>query len=299
MAKTAVDRLADARAAHADALHLIAELEAKRSAALLKDDDKLAAKLAAEIDEQRRVARGHEDKIALLAAAAAEEERGALQRRRAEFVERFEATLAEADDVAAELQELVAQAEQKFRRVIALREKARAAWPRADAHHAAAAGSIEGCAMSGGPVRALLSYEIFRIGSRPFMGGESGAVGEPSFPGGVSPGLDMRLQPEKIVPFAERLRQASAFAVAAMRDKLAVLAVRNDAVPATVVAPSETAAPPTPGEDAQGRLAALLLRQRQLADLPSPTTAEDAEYVEVVRQIAVAEQFVRLLGPAT
>ena len=72
--KKAETRLAEARAAHADTLRQIGVIEAQRNAALLADDDPTAAKLYAELDTLRGLARGHADKVALLEAEAAREE---------------------------------------------------------------------------------------------------------------------------------------------------------------------------------------------------------------------------------
>ena len=127
--KKAETRLAEARAALADANRQIGVLEAQRNAALLADDDPTAAKLYAELETLRGLARGHADKVALLEAEAAREEVEAVAKRRADLIVRFEKKLAQADAEADELQELLAQAEKKFRKIITLRTDARAAWP--------------------------------------------------------------------------------------------------------------------------------------------------------------------------
>lgn len=216
-------------------------------------------------------------------------------RRRAELVVRFEKKLAAADTAAGELQDLVAQAETKFRIVIALREEARAAWPLADAHHNAVALTAEGCALSGHAVKVLLSYELYRIGARPFLGGRPGETQGQAFPGGICPDLRLSLQPEKIIPFADKLRAASAYAVNAMRNKLDPLAA---ALPADADHPAKpTEAPPIaapattdaisaspPRTPAQDKLSALLKRQNELAMDMSP--AGEAAYQAIVREIA-------------
>ena len=95
--KKAETRLADARTALSDTSRQIGELEAQRNAALLADDDPTAAKLYAELETLRGLARGHADKVALLEAEAAREEVEAVAKRRADLVVRFEKKLAEAD----------------------------------------------------------------------------------------------------------------------------------------------------------------------------------------------------------
>ena len=132
--KKAETQLAEARAAHADTNRQIGVIEAQRNAALLADDDPTAAKLYAELDTLRGLARGHADKVALLEAEAAREEIEAVAKRRADLVVRFEKKLAQADAEAEELQTLLAAAEKKFRRIIELRSDARAAWPLGNSH---------------------------------------------------------------------------------------------------------------------------------------------------------------------
>ena len=158
--KKAETRLAEARAALADANRQTGVLEAQRNAALLADDDPTAAKLYAELETLRGLARGHADKVALLEAEAAREEVEAVAKRRADLIVRFEKKLAQADAEAVELQELLAQAEKKFRKIITLRTDARAAWPIGDSHANAVAGTAEGAALSGAAVKRLLSWHL-------------------------------------------------------------------------------------------------------------------------------------------
>lgn len=72
--KNGVDRLKAARAAQAETSKQIAKLEMQRSGALLADDDDKAAELDCNLDELRRLARRHVDKIALLGPVMALEE---------------------------------------------------------------------------------------------------------------------------------------------------------------------------------------------------------------------------------
>ena len=88
--KNAANRLVGARAAHADANRQIGVLEAQRNAALLADDDPTAAKLYAELETLRGLARGHADKVALLEAEAAREEAEAVVKRLEGLIVRVE-----------------------------------------------------------------------------------------------------------------------------------------------------------------------------------------------------------------
>ena len=284
MAKKASTRLDAARTAHADTSRQIAELETQRNAALLADDDPTAAKLYAELETLRGLARGHADKVALLEAEAAREEVEAVAKRRADLIVRFEKKLAQADAEAEELQNLLAQAEKKFRRIIELRTDARAAWPIGNSHTNAAAGTAEGAALSGAAVKRLLSWHLYRIGARPFLGGRPGEIKEEDFPGAVCPRNEVRGRPLDITPFADALRAASKFAVDMMKGKLDPLAALPPAGNGTSFHTDE---PPSAGpvrSDHQERLAALLKEQARLAEDMTP--AGEAAYQQVVAEIA-------------
>jgi hypothetical protein len=271
--KKASTRLEAVRTALADTSRQIGELEARRNAALLADDDPTAARLHAELETLRGLARGHADKVALLEAEAQREEADAVVKRRADLIVRFEKKLAQADAEAVELQELIAQAEKKFRKIITLRTDARAAWPLGDSHANAVAGASEGAALSGGAVARLLQFEFYRIGARPYLGGHAGAVKEQDWPGAG--------MPERIMPFADALRQASRFAVDMMRGKLDPLT----AAPAAVSTIDEPASPGPVRSEQQERLAELLREQARLA-AAEMTEANEAAYQQTVKEIA-------------
>ena len=193
---------------------------------------------------------------------------------------RFEKKLAQADAEAVELQELIAQAEKKFRKIITLRSDARAAWPIADSHANAAAGTAEGAALSGGAVAKLLQFEFYRVGARPFLGGRPGEIKEQDWPGAVCPKNEWRGIPDKIMPFADALRAASKFAVDMMRGKLDPLAALP---PVTATTDEPTASGPVRSEQ-QERIAELLKQQAILAADMSPEG--EVKYQAVVAEIA-------------
>jgi hypothetical protein len=95
--KAAANRLEIAQAALEDCKQKCAELEGKRREALLADNDAQAARLGTAIEEQRRLADVHRDKIALLEQEAAREARERQVRERRGLIERIEAKLAERD----------------------------------------------------------------------------------------------------------------------------------------------------------------------------------------------------------
>jgi hypothetical protein len=275
MAKSAVALLArDARAALGAINTDLSALVAKRAARLLAGDDAAAiGAIDVEIEQRQRSAKVEADRIELLRRKAAEEEEQTVAKRRAGLVERFAKKLAAADEVADEFQATLAKAEAQFREIIALREEARRFWPIADAHFNALAGATDGAALSAHAVHALVRYEIHRIGSRPFLGGSPGAVGEVSFPGGIPPNLTLQLQPGKITPLGEALRAASAAAVAAMRE--------GKVDPLAAIAP---VAPAGDGETTATQLSRLWAEQARLAT--DVSEEGEARYAEIVREIA-------------
>jgi hypothetical protein len=226
------------------------------------------------------------DRIRLLEEQARQEEAAAVVKRRGDLVVRFEKKLAEADREADELQNLLAQAEKKFRRIIELRTDARAAWPIGDSHANAVAGTAEGAALSGAAVKRLLSWHLYRIGARPFLGGRPGEIKEEDFPGAAVSRNEVRGRPLDITPFADALRAASKFAVDMMKGKgkLDPLAALPPAGNGQTSHTDETPSPGPVRSDQQERLAALLKKQAALAENMTP--AGEAAYQQVVAEIA-------------
>ena len=126
--KSATTRLELARAAVADITRQIAALQAERNAALIADDDKMAAKLFAELEGLRVFAQGHADKVDLLAAEVELERAADVVRRHKVLLARFEKTLGEADEAAANAAEHFAAGWEAISEVIDLRERVRAAF---------------------------------------------------------------------------------------------------------------------------------------------------------------------------
>jgi hypothetical protein len=172
-----------------------------------------------------------------------------------------------ADAVEATVKTLV----QQFRRLCEIRESARASWPIGDANTNAAAGALEGAALSSSAVRALLAYEFYKQSADPFLGGAPGEVRKPTLPGAVSPRIDLQLQPEKIESFSAALKRASAFATQQM---------------GTVLDPLRAAVEPVASGDSRTpmeiRRNELLKKQMELASDP----AREQEYFQVVSEIA-------------
>jgi hypothetical protein len=276
--------LAEAQQELLDTNAKLSDTGRRRDQLLLAGDERGLDAIEGELAGLQKAAVREADRIRLLEEQARQEEAAAIVKRRGDLVVRFEKKLAESDREADELQNLLAQAEKKFRRIIELRTDARAAWPIADSHANAAAGTAEGAALSGGAVAKLLQYEFYRVGARPFLGGRPGEIAEQNFPGAVCPRNEWRGMPEKITPFADALRAASKFAVDMMRGKLDPLAALPPAANGQTIHTDEAASPGPVRSEQQERLATLLKEQARLAEDSSPQG--EAAYQQVVAEIA-------------
>ena len=277
--KTAAHRLDDARAAIDAATKTITDLETRRNAALLKDDDELAAKLFGELETLRTVARGHADKIKLLEGEAQRENAARIVKEHQGLIGRFEKVLDGSDTDLTEGAHLIAQGWKKIESGIAKRESARAAFNVHSSHARGAAESIDGCAMAGEAILHLLSFEFYRISAKPLLGGRSGERPRPHLPGAKPPRLELQLQPDKITPLAEKVRTASAFAVTLLRQEIGK-GGNFEALP------PDTAIERTP---AQQKLGALLKRSAELADASINDPEAEAQYHALGAEIASAQ----------
>jgi hypothetical protein len=176
-----------------------------------------------QIDATRRAVEAEQRRVHLLEQRAAQEEVEAAKRRHEEHCREFERTLEAADACADELQAAIAIVEQTFCKTIELRERALSMWPFGRSSHAdAAARAVEGCALAGGAIAALVANEIHRISFVAPLGGRAGEKTKIALPGGIPPRLtpqvDRAGRPVPLVPLAEKLRTASKFAVSTLRD---------------------------------------------------------------------------------
>jgi hypothetical protein len=287
--KAADKRLEQARRDHAEADRKIGELEAVRADALLADKDDEAARLDAELETLRRMARGYGDKIALLVAEAEHEEAEARIRRHEVHIRQVEKL---GDDFVAagiKLAEATANLVAAYRETLAAAERRGAAWPWAPQDQAAAM-------LTGAAVQLALSHEFFRTSHVPFLGGRPGEKLVPSLPGSSSSRpTDWLGFPEREPPLIDVCKTAAEYARRRMREISAAQPdlppptsdVRRSAVPP--INGSTAAAPVSPAvaEGPPPELAALLRRQADLAADPSPEG--EVEYLEVVKQIAALQ----------
>jgi hypothetical protein len=214
------DALAEARAALATIETELSALKAQREAFLLTTNDGALDRLENQIATLRRHAERAADRIHLLEDAA----QGQAAERRAKeqrgVIERVERKLNESNEAAAELQNFVALAEKAFRKIIALRSECAAEYPFSTNDQVALAFTAQ-------TIHALLTHELARVGSKPFVGGADGAMVQVSFPGARAPDHALAAQPEAIKPLVDAIREASEFASRLMRGGVIAPAVEE------------------------------------------------------------------------
>jgi hypothetical protein len=264
MAKNTTATLENARKALAVLEEEGAGLSAARDNLLVEGASAAeVGKLDKQIEVNRHAAATEKDRIALFEKKLAEEEREAERRRHEQHVEEFAKTLEQADCAADELQASAMVLEETLRRVIELRERALSMFPFGRSSHAdAAARAIEGCALSGPAVAALLGAELHRIGSEPRLGGNPNERIKVPLPGGtplrLTPEVDRRTgRPLPVAPLGEKLRAASKFAVSILRDNaFTPPVVEQPPVPIQVLGVEQAPVQPQPRGDQQPQPAA-------------------------------------------
>jgi hypothetical protein len=276
--KNASNRLATAEAALEAAIGQLNELAGQRDTALLKDDDQAASALLVEIEQQRRIVVGHQDKIRLLKAEAEREANERRVREKAALIGRIEKKTTERNNVAAELQDLIPQANRLMRRILTLNKEIDAAWPWPG-------GDRHSIMVLRETITNAIAHELYRVTAIPVRGG---GQDEPDaglrFPGARPPTMAIMGLPSAIPPLVDVLRNAGEHASNIMRGK-----VSAPAPAAAVVTNGGASIPDRPQTPAEAKLVLLLEAQSRLASLPAPTPNDDAEYAETVQQIALAQ----------
>jgi hypothetical protein len=259
-----------ARASHVETTNKIGRLEAERNDALLRDDDKTAARLDAELEDLRRLSRAQRDKIGLLEAKAEREAAEARVKEKLGLIERIEWKLTERDAAAAELQAAIEGADKAFRKMINLARDVRAAWPWA-AH------DLPPMLIGEAAIVAAVKHELFRVGARPALGGGQDKPGSTiSFPGGVAPRIELVGSPGSVAPLGEIARGSTALASQIMRTGKST---------GVITAPAGNEPTPRQRTAAEEKLASLHKRQSELAADPA---SSDQEYEQLVNEIVVA-----------
>jgi hypothetical protein len=286
--KAATTLLSEARQELLETNAKLSDTGRRRDQLLLVNDAPGLDAVEVDLANLRKAHERQVDRIRLLEEQARQEETDAVLKRRKDHVVRFTKKLQTADEIADELQTTIEQADKLFRRLIQLREDARAAWWGSTPHENALGVSPDGGALSGIAIKALLMHELYRVGARPFVGGTPGEIKAPDLPGGLCPDHRLLGQPHLIEPFGARMRKASQAAIDVMRGKIPE-AGTLPSVPDTPPPPpaaSGNGAPPS-GNGDQPTLAALLKQQEILSN----DFSEEGErkYAEVVRQIAALQ----------
>jgi hypothetical protein len=263
------DRLDAARFELDATTRQIAEAETARNAALLADDDKLAAKVATQIDGLRQAARGHADKVALLESQV---EKEAIERRakeKAGLISRIEDRLERRNAAVADLQRLLGEARAALQTVAELSNQIDAAWPWQGHDRQALILPVE-------YIITATRHEIFRT-SEPSLGHKTA----PNLPGGRSPALNLIGQPEKVPEMTAVFREASNLAVSIMNTGKSTSGKVHEGIPDVFLKEK----PPLSSQEQ--RLSELLRTQSELANDVSP--AGEKAYRECVDKIAALQ----------
>jgi hypothetical protein len=183
-------RLHAARAAHVAVTGQIRKVGAARADALLQDNDKEAARLDGELEQLRRLERGHRDKIGLLEAEAKKAEAARHAKEKQGLRERVEARFLEREAIGAELADMIPKINSLFVRMIELGRIIDAAWPWPSADRQALMLFRE-------HIVEAVANELFRVTAHVRLGG--GQVEHPDaglrFPGSKSHGLSLWISP--------------------------------------------------------------------------------------------------------
>jgi hypothetical protein len=273
---TTESRLADARGAASAATARIKELEAKRSTALLHDDDAGAATILADIERLRVFVRNAEDKAGLLAEELQKETALRHAKENEALIGRIESKLAAREATAAELVTVIGKANELM---LEMFEQSRAI----DAAWGWAGGDRHALLLPREEMVGALQIELYRQTANPLMGGgqrEHINAGW-KFPGARPARLDLTHLPGKNPSLLEAVRSASSFASDIMRGR------RTPATPAPVV--PVTAPPARQRSLAEVELAGLLQKQSELAAIASPSVDDDRAYADVVQKISIAQ----------
>lgn len=277
--KSAQTRLEAAQAALDDTNHHIAELEGKRREALLADNDGLAARLGANIEEQRRLADVHRDKIKLLESQAEQEQRERQVRERIGLIERIEAKFAERDKAGAELVEALKAANKAAIAMVDIGRDVAAAW-------GWATHDMAPMLIGPGPIATAIEHELFRLTAKPFLGGgqtEAKNAGW-KFPGSRSPRLEWTGIPNRVTPLTDVLAQASALASRIMRAGKST----SDVEPAAPQPATNGHDEPQQKTPAQANLSKLLAEMAKAAE--DVSEAGEVRYKQICEQVREAQE---------
>jgi hypothetical protein len=245
----------------------------------LADDDTKAAQLDAEIEQQRRLARGFSDKIGLLQEQAAAEEQARKVKERAELIGRVEQLLAKRDVAAGKLAAAIKQSDDAFREMLDHGQAVIAAWPWAS--H-----DIDAIVLSPRAVTIVTQHEIYKTAARPRSFGGMDKPGDGiDYPGGACPDHRLRNLREQIKPLVGVCAAGSALASSIMRTGRSTSHVEQTAI----AVPTNGQGEQPQRSEAQAKLASLLKQQAALADDPN---IDETKYAQLIDQIVRAQTLV-------
>jgi hypothetical protein len=270
-------RLKAAKAAHAETTEQIRKIGVARADELLQDNDKEAARLDGELEQLRRLERGHRDKIGLLEAEAKKAEAARHAKEKQSLIERVEARFLEREAIGAELADMIRKINSLFVRLIELGRIIDSGWPWPSPDRQALMLFREN-------IVEATANELFRVTAHVRLGG--GQIEHPDaglrFPGSKPSRLELMDLPSHVTPLVDVLRAASEYGSDVMRGKRITVTASP---PVTAAAP----ATPVPGNGVPTELSSLLERMASLAALDSPSPNEEAEYAEVIKQLVMLE----------
>jgi hypothetical protein len=277
-AATAAERLEGARTAHAETSSRVKELEAARTAALMADNDRKVDRLDSELGRLRKAARVHAEKIGLLKDQVARERREERDRETEAKIKEIEGKFLAREAIGSEISDLIVRLNKRFLELQALNRDIDASWQwnGADRH---------GLLLPREEIVAAIQYEIFRSTCVPKkLGGQTEALDVGVFPGSKPPRLELMQLPQAVTPLTTVLTQTSAFASDVMRG-------RQSAPTPAAPAQQKSGALELPSSDTftPTGLSTLLERQNELAALDNPSPSQEAEYGEVIKQIAMLQ----------
>ena len=245
------------RAELADTNRRIEAMRDKREQALLADDTTALDAIELTMSRLQRTAQRQQERLRLLQQAGRGRGAGRRQQAQASPTRALRQAAGGGRPGRSRIADTVAQVVTLYRKIIDIRETARAAWPISRSAHQCSRRRDRRRSFVGQRGKGAAELRVLSA-SAPihFLAASLARGRQQSLPGAMSPRIDQQLNPAAIKPFADALKQASAFAVDAMENQARPVACTIG----EAVAPSIASAA-TPNR----RFAALLKQQAEAA----------------------------------
>jgi hypothetical protein len=281
--KTALNRREAAQTTLAEITKTLAELQTERNMALIDGAEaKAIAKFDGEIATLKQAEQTERDRIGLLESEVAKAKQENVAKQQEGHLTRFSKLQTTRVGCAKKVQQGVADLWKDISELVELSERARTGYAVHSQSATAGADSMDGAAMSDNAIMDMLAHEFFRVSWVPFRGGRAGERTPRALPGSKCPKLEWQLTPEKVMPFVERIKLASEFAVETLKKEIRAPGKNN--VPRTVQVPAAVnGAEPRPRTEAELRLSDLLNQQAAVAN--DITEAGETKYKAIVAEI--------------